>query len=158
MAGIANIVVTSGATVELLRSALPSPKTFGVWALRASLLGGVCLACIAQPAHAQFVCGGSANGSEPQFGNGATATPGSPNNFACGLNANANNAGGSTVSNNTAIGTLANASGNGSNNTASGEGADASGNGGNNTATGQIANASGTGGSNTATGTPAQTA
>jgi len=38
------------------------------------------------PARAQFVCGGSSNGGEPQAGAGANAT-GSLNNLACGTNA-----------------------------------------------------------------------
>ncbi len=58
------------------------------------------------PARAQFVCGGSTNGSGALTGGGATAA-GSSDNFACGQNANASGNG----SNNTATGTSANASG-----------------------------------------------
>jgi len=51
-------------------------------------------------AQAQFVCGGSTDGSEPQTGAGATAT-GSGNNMACGQSANANGSVGGFV--NTAL-------------------------------------------------------
>ena len=119
------------------------------------------------PANAQFVCGGSATGGEPQGGASATAT-GSINNVACGSSANASGALGSA---NTAIGQAAeargdfsfntavgnsNARGNGSANTASGEAADAHGDQSTNTATGVAATAFGNSSNNTATGVDAR--
>src|SRR5512133_3044298 len=58
------------------------------------------------PAEAQFVCVGSNDGLAPFDAAGATAT-GSPNNFACGQNANASG----NDSFNTAVGPRSNASG-----------------------------------------------
>jgi autotransporter adhesin len=106
----------------------------------------VCLA--AAPAQAQFICGGSATGAEPQAGGGATAG-GSTSNFACGPSANASGAG----SFNSATGNQADASGANSFNTAMGNLANASGDGSRNTAIGNGANASGAGTNNTAVGT-----
>jgi hypothetical protein len=130
--------------------------------------------CVGAPqAQAQFVCGGSADGSEPQDGARATAAVG-VSNFACGTNANASS--GTTVGANTAVGTnanasdtntgtdsssnvatgfQANASGNISSNTATGPGANASGDNGINTANGASTKAFGTGSSNVATGNAA---
>ncbi len=60
---------------------------------RAALLAGCAFASLAlgvalepRPAAAQFVCGGSADGSEPQTGAGGFGG-GSTGNFACGSNA-----------------------------------------------------------------------
>jgi hypothetical protein len=99
------------------------------------------------PAQAQFICGGSATGNEPQGGGGSTVS-GSAFNFACGPAANASGVNGA----NTAAGNGANASGDGSANTALGRSADAHGNLSDNTATGLFANASGNSSSNIATG------
>jgi trimeric autotransporter adhesin len=121
--------------------------------LAATALGSVLAASIGvPPAQAQFVCGGSTAGGEPQTGAGADAT-GSAGNVACGPLANA-----SGISfGNTATGFQANASGNASaSNIATGFQADASGDGSRNIATGTSANASGsgpTGSFNIATGT-----
>jgi hypothetical protein len=110
----------------------------------------------ASPAQAQFVCGGSANGGEPQTGAGASAT-GSGSNVACGTNANATS--GTTNSANTAFGAGANASDTipaggamGSVNVATGFQADAHGNISSNTATGPGTDAHGDASDNTATG------
>src|SRR4051794_5251203 len=84
--------------------------TFAGWALKASLLGGVCLAALTQPVQAQFVCVDAANSAQ-----GSTAA-GSVNNVACGINSNANG----TTSFNYASGNGANASGNDSTNVAVG--------------------------------------
>jgi hypothetical protein len=115
----------------------------------ATAAGSVLAVCLAAaPAQAQFICGGSATGGEPQAGGGATAA-GSANNFACGPTANASGAG----SVNSATGNQSNASGAGSFNTATGNLANASGAGSRNTAIGNGANASGDGTNNTAVGT-----
>ena len=47
----------------------------------AALVLALCLGSV--PVKAQFVCGGSTDGGEPQTGAGAFAA-GSPSNFACG--------------------------------------------------------------------------
>jgi len=101
----------------------------------------------ATTAHAQFVCGGSATGAEPQDGAGTNAA-GAFGNFACGSDANASGNG----SNNTATGISALASGNHSFNTATGAFADARGDSSVNTAAGADADAHGDGSVNTATG------
>jgi hypothetical protein len=78
-------------------------------------LAGTALAIVfacsfgAPPAQAQFVCGGSTDGSEPQTGAGATAA-GDARNVACGANANASSTGTPSAAN-TAFGDGANASG-----------------------------------------------
>src|SRR6185295_4967232 len=71
-----------------------------------------------QHAQAQFVAGGSADGSEDQTGQGAYAG-GSAGNTAVGPNANSSG----TSSNNTAVGNLANAQGDNGSNVAVGVGA-----------------------------------
>jgi hypothetical protein len=104
---------------------------------------GICVA--GSQAHAQFICGVSPTGGEPQVAQGATATSG----FACGPLSNANGTG----SFNTAIGPfLANASGDGSSNVAVGDTSNASGNLSQNVASGHISNASGNASQNVATG------
>src|SRR5262245_5112513 len=103
-------------------------------------MGFACMAAWMPSAQAQFVCGGSPTGAEPQTGAGAVAAPGI--NVACGPSANASGG----FSNNTAFGRNANASGAGGENTAFGGNADASGSGAagrGNTAVGSRANASG---------------
>ncbi len=120
--------------------------------LAATALGSVLAASIGvPPAQAQFVCGGSLTGGEPQSGAGATVTVFS-GSVACGPSADASG----TSALNTAIGVAANASGDASRNTAIGNSANASGGVGalisSNTATGVGANASGTSSNNTATG------
>ncbi len=126
---------------------------------RSALVGGCAIIAIAamvalapRPVAAQFICGGSATGAEPQAGGGAAAV-GSVNNFACGTNANASGTG--IGHGNSAIGTRANASGDGSNNLAVGFFADASGNGSSNVAAGLGAMASGANSGNSAYGTGA---
>jgi len=105
----------------------------------ATALGFVLAACIGVPqAQAQFVCGGSATGDEPQAGAGAMAGP-SPNNVACGTSADASGPG----SANTATGSGANASGALAANIATGSGANASGGGSRNIAIGSGATATG---------------
>jgi hypothetical protein len=140
-------------------------EVLGAW--RSVILAAVLASIFAIPAHAQFVCGGSANGGAPQDGGSATAT-GSINNVACGSFANAS---GALESGNTAFGQTAdargdfsfntavgrsNARGNSSANTASGEGADAHGDQSANTATGALADAHGNNSDNTATGIDAR--
>jgi len=125
-------------------------------ALRASIM--IVGVILITPAQAQFVCGGSTDGSEGQNGGGANAS-GSTNNFACGPGATAigTDSLAGFFTGNTAIGNGANASTNGgvtngSFNTAIGFNANASGDGGFNTATGATANARGNSSLNTAAG------
>lgn len=117
--------------------------------LAAGAMGAAAAGLVLAPpgAQAQFICGGSTTGAEPQTGGGAVAA-GSAFNVACGTNASASGAN----SENTAIGTLAGATGVNSSNTAIGSNAIAIGSNSNNTATGAEAVANGVGSSNSATG------
>jgi hypothetical protein len=112
-----------------------------------AIAGIVLSLALATTAQAQFVCGGSTDGSETQGAAGATAT-GSPSNFACGTDATASGTGSANVAN----GGAANASGNASGNIATGTQAIAAGTGSVNTATGTQTNASGNASGNIATG------
>jgi hypothetical protein len=103
---------------------------------------------LATTAQAQFVCGGSTDGSEPQGGAGATGA-GSTANVACGSQANAS---GGVDSDNVAMGFAANASGVTSSNVGLGAFADASGSGSTNTAIGGASRANGDRSNNVATG------
>src|SRR5262245_10293729 len=131
----------------------------------------IALGSSAPPAHAQFVCGGSATGAEAQTG--ASATAAGANNTACGVEADSSGIGsfntaisfrspasnkitsrtvsGSSV--NTAIGAGSNASGTPSRNTALGANASASGDTSFNVATGSSARALGNSSNNIAIGT-----
>src|SRR5687767_2398196 len=68
---------------------------------------GLSLFILGQPVKAQFVCGGSATGAEPQTGDGATAAL-SSSNTACGPSANASG----LAAGNTAVGAFSDANGN----------------------------------------------
>ncbi|HZE53253.1 MAG TPA: YadA-like family protein [Bradyrhizobium sp.] len=109
----------------------------------ATLAVALCLGTA--PVKAQFVCAG--NTETTATGDGASAL-GSPDNFACGTNANATGNG----STNTAIGINSDAHGDASRNTANGNRANASGTNSFNTATGRNADASGASSANTASG------
>src|SRR5882724_5594824 len=112
----------------------------------ATLAVALCLGTA--PVKAQFVCAG--NTETTATGDGASAL-GSPDNFACGTNANATGNG----STNTAIGINSDAHGDASRNTASGFAANASGAGSQNIAIGANADARGDGTNNVAIGTAA---
>ena len=109
----------------------------------ATLAVALCLGTA--PVKAQFVCAGNTDATAG--GDGASAL-GSPDNFACGTNANATGNG----STNTAIGINSDAHGDASRNTANGNRANASGTNSFNTATGRNADASGASSANTASG------
>src|SRR5882724_3865767 len=109
----------------------------------ATLAVALCLGTA--PVKAQFVCAG--NTETTATGDGASAL-GSPDNFACGTNANATGNG----STNTAIGINSDAHGDASRNTANGNRANASGASSANTATGVNADARGAASVNTASG------